>query len=101
MPRATFRRPKPHRRPPEALPLHPALAALPPQLAALRAARGISQRHLAAAVGISQVSVSYAERGLRPFSLNIALLLADALDADLHYEQATLRLKPRRRPRPA
>lgn len=52
------------------------------RLRQLRKALGLSQAQLAAAVHITQQHYSLIERGLRNPSLDIALAIAQALDAD-------------------
>lgn len=94
MPRATIRRPKPHRRAPDVIDTHPALPAAHKQIAQLRAARGLSQADLAIRTNVSQATISYIEMGSRRLSLNLLLHICDALRADFHFRSGAITLVP-------
>lgn len=95
MPRTTIRRPKPHRRAPDIIDTHKATSSAPPQIAALRVARGLSQADLALRTGVSQTTISYIESGSRRISLNLLFFILDALRADFRYENNSLKLIPK------
>lgn len=95
MPRATIRRPKPHRRAPDVIDTHNATRGVPPQIAALRTARGLSQADLALRTNVSQTTISYIESGSRRLSLNLLFFIADALRADFRFENGQLKLIPK------
>jgi len=94
MPRATIRRPKPHRRAPDVIDTHPALESAYRQIAQLRAARGLSQADLAIRTNVSQPTISYIEMGSRRLSLNLMLHICDALRCDLHFNHRAITLLP-------
>lgn len=95
MPRATIRRPKPHRRAPDVIDTHAALLTAHNQIGQLRAARGLSQADLAIRSGVSQATISYIEMGSRRLSLNLLLHICDALRADFHFAERAVTIIPR------
>jgi transcriptional regulator with XRE-family HTH domain len=61
-------------------------SAIASEVAAQRAARGLSQQELARLVGTTQSAIARLESGGRPPRIDTLLRIADALECDLHVE---------------
>ncbi len=61
-------------------------ASIAGEVAARRAARGLSQRELADLVGTTQSAIARLESGGRPPRIDTLLRIAGALECDLHVE---------------